>query len=372
MNIALLSMYFHPVIGGAETYVLKLAEGLVKNGHQVSVLCSNRTPDGNILVKSESYKGISIVRSPLILRNQGLYFPKMVNDPDVVHICSYGFFHAYYSVLRYVAISKIITLIGGELFTSHTLQPKAIVNRVLDRTIGLGTLLLCDKVVALTEYEKDFVSAHYKPISRDKITVLPLGVDEELFNDPLSNGIHLEFDYFLILGRADKRKRFQDALEAISYVPSVHLVWAGPIYDVAVKEELLGLAKRLNIVNRFHITGSVSDGIKKELIYNSLALIVTGQEAFSIVAAEAAACGKPVITNNLQPMPEIIINGWNGLIYRFGDVEHLGRLISLISSDQVLRRELGRNNRQLAEKKYRWPIIVRDTESLYKEVASSS
>lgn len=64
-------------------------------------------------------------------------------------------------------------------------------------------------------------------------------------------------------------------------------------------------------------------------------------EGFGLVFIEAMARGKPVIGGAHGGTPEIIEDGINGYLVRYGDVEQLAdRLQRLISNDS-LRREMG-------------------------------
>ena len=62
--------------------------------------------------------------------------------------------------------------------------------------------------------------------------------------------------------------------------------------------------------------GPVGPDARNELLSNAYALLhlITFREPFGLTMIEAGACGLPVIATPLGSVPEIIINGHNGLI----------------------------------------------------------
>ena len=61
MKILQITNSFYPVIGGQEKVVLELSKGLVKNGHDITVLTSDYMCEEN-QCKENNINGINIVR----------------------------------------------------------------------------------------------------------------------------------------------------------------------------------------------------------------------------------------------------------------------------------------------------------------------
>ncbi|HOF25191.1 MAG TPA: glycosyltransferase, partial [Anaerolineaceae bacterium] len=65
MKILISATYFEPYKSGLSIYALRVAQGLVKLGHEVVVLTSQFTPD---LPLEEDIDGVKVVRIPVLLR----------------------------------------------------------------------------------------------------------------------------------------------------------------------------------------------------------------------------------------------------------------------------------------------------------------
>src|ERR1700722_12397506 len=77
---------FYPYVGGVEKYVLDLATEQVKNGHEVTVICSDECPH-----ELNTYNGIKIIRLKYICKitntNITLSLPFILfkKDFDIIH-----------------------------------------------------------------------------------------------------------------------------------------------------------------------------------------------------------------------------------------------------------------------------------------------
>jgi glycosyltransferase involved in cell wall biosynthesis len=58
---------------------------------------------------------------------------------------------------------------------------------------------------------------------------------------------------------------------------------------------------------------------------------------------EAMSCGLPVIASKIGGIPEIVRDGWNGLLFKAGDAIDLSRCLDELISTESLRRRLGKN-----------------------------
>ena len=68
-------------------------------------------------------------------------------------------------------------------------------------------------------------------------------------------------------------------------------------------------------------------------------------ESFGMVALEAMACGTPVIASDVGGLSLNIADGFNGYLVASGDVEELAYKITLLLTQDELRRQLGRQAR---------------------------
>lgn len=76
MRIVHVAPFYHPVIGGVETVVKKIAEYMASRGNEVYALTYNRLRAGGIgsLPKEETINGVHVIRlKPDIVWSYGTY-----------------------------------------------------------------------------------------------------------------------------------------------------------------------------------------------------------------------------------------------------------------------------------------------------------
>jgi len=99
-------------------------------------------------------------------------------------------------------------------------------------------------------------------------------------------------------------------------------------------------------------------------------LFPTVREGFGLAAAEAMACGLPVVASNCSAIPELIDNGKGGFLCPVGDVNVFAEKINLLADSPKLRREMGEYNRSKVEKMFTLDRMVNEYRELFEEVLS--
>ncbi len=95
------------------------------------------------------------------------------------------------------------------------------------------------------------------------------------------------------------------------------------------------------------------------------------EEGLGLVFLEAAAAGLPIIASRRGGIPEVVREGFNGLLLdRKDDAEELADKIKHLLADSDLRQKLGQAGRQWATTDFSWEKIAQDLELLYDEVLS--
>jgi glycosyltransferase involved in cell wall biosynthesis len=75
-------------------------------------------------------------------------------------------------------------------------------------------------------------------------------------------------------------------------------------------------------------------------------------EGFGLAAAEALACGVPVIAGDASSLPEIVSDGETGLLVPPGDAEALCAALQRLLDDPSLARRLGQAGRRSVVARY--------------------
>jgi glycosyltransferase involved in cell wall biosynthesis len=149
---------------------------------------------------------------------------------------------------------------------------------------------------------------------------------------------------FLFLGRLEKSKGVAWLLRAFAAVPGAAVLnIAGEGAEAA---RLRALAGALGIAGRVRFLGWVAGDAKRELLLDARALIVPSlwHETFGLVAAEAAALSRPVISSDAGELPYLIGDGVNGLVVPAGDMAALARAIGRLAVERETARDMGFEN----------------------------
>jgi glycosyltransferase involved in cell wall biosynthesis len=120
---------------------------------------------------------------------------------------------------------------------------------------------------------------------------------------------------------------------------------------------LRNLAKRLNVGDLVEFRINISEKEKLNLLEKARLLVQPSPvEGFSIVVAEANRCGTPVVASDGVPR-DVVINGLNGLVYCFGDIEALAMNIVRLIDDDVLWDKMSKDAREWSQQ-FTWENSV--------------
>jgi GT2 family glycosyltransferase len=103
---------------------------------------------------------------------------------------------------------------------------------------------------------------------------------------------------------------------------------------------------------------SPSDHLLAKLYSHAgLYLLTSSHEGFGLTAAEAMACGCPVVATYAQGNEEFCIDGYTALLAPAGDVDQLARHCLTLQSDPALASKLAENGRRFILN-YTWDRVV--------------
>ena len=144
--------------------------------------------------------------------------------------------------------------------------------------------------------------------------------------------------------------------------------WTLDIYGQGDETDYRQLMAELGIdSNRCHLNGPVED-VVKAYQESSIFVLSSRFEGFGMVLIEAMACGLPVVSFDCPAGPdEIITDGVDGLLVPSGDVHALAEKLMVLMTDENLRRRLGQQARQTAQR-YEMTTIANQWIALFEKV----
>ena len=168
-----------------------------------------------------------------------------------------------------------------------------------------------DVLIANSRFIADKVKKYYH---REAQVIYP-PVDTRKFYFEATN--QKNKDYYLAVGRLIHYKRFDLIIEAFARLGSpLKIVGDGPEqYKLKIQSEKLK-------INVEFISFSTDDELRK-LYSGAKALIFPQVEDFGLVAAEAQACGTPVIAFAGGGVMEIVENGITGVLFNEQSIDSL-------------------------------------------------
>jgi glycosyltransferase involved in cell wall biosynthesis len=88
-------------------------------------------------------------------------------------------------------------------------------------------------------------------------------------------------------------------------------------------------------------------------------------------ALEAAACGRPIISNHIGNMPEFIKDGYNGFLINGLDIGKYVEKIKILESDRKLLIEMGKNARKTVESGWTWKIQAENYRKMFQNIIAT-
>ncbi|MCL0057243.1 glycosyltransferase [Dehalococcoidia bacterium] len=363
LKIAMLSVHSCPLgrlgekdTGGMSVYVRELARQLGRRGHLVDVYTRVHDPNDDLVVELG-------LKARLIHLNAGEErdIDKLALYPHLDEFaCNlenirkrsdirYDLIHSHYWLSGWVG-ERVQEWWGIPHITMfHTLG--AVKNAV---GIGEGEAKLrietekdlankCHRIIAATTKERDDLVHHYGA-SPDTITVIPCGVNLELFQ-PVDRTLarqRLNLDgerVVLFVGRIDPLKGIENLLVAVSNLSRTHhlklIVAGGGDKTQSEVERLKGLSRQLQIDDQVAFLGSMSQEDLPQL-YNAadVCVVPSYYESFGLVALESLACGTPVVATRVGGIESLIRQGETGYIVAGNAPETLADTIATLFSSQ--------------------------------------
>jgi len=387
--------------GGMNVYVLELSKQLSRQGIAVDVFTRSQDDHQPHIVQVDPLfrvihlpagpeapvpKKQLIQHLPEFVRNYQAFVQKHGVTYDVMHC------HYYLSGLAGLTINEQAETPIPLIMTFHTLalMKNLVARDELEREeterieAEMMLVRLADKIIAPSESDRSYLQYLYQS-SADKVVVIPPGVDIELFK-PMDRRVakaHLGIDpnehIILFCGRIEPLKGIDNLLYAMKIMveqkPNLNVCLWIIGGDVSQKTSLWSpelrklehLRQLLKLTPVVHFAGQQLQEVLP-FYYNAADVVVmpSHYESFGMAAAEAMACGIPVITTNVAGISGLIDEQDEFLITSVNNPLLLASQIGLLLTDSAKHDEISQRVSHKVQN-LGWATIATKVIGLYQE-----
>lgn len=347
--------------GGAQAHVFDLISSAVQLNNQIWLICGSTGrltdeikhifPKVHVIVLDDLCREVSFshdLKAVMYLRR---IFRRV--KPDIIHLHSakagtIGRIAAYH-------ISPVIYTVHGWAFTTGVSKKRALLAIAVERVLQPLTA----RYICVSKFDYNLGIKKGLMNKRHPGTVIHNGVRKEVFQHSLIK----KHPTIVMAARFDVPKR-QDllirALEKISD-KSLHLILLGDGPKLLACQEL---ANNLNIENRVHFLGSVTN-VREYYADADIVMLISDYEALPISIIEGLASAKPIIASNVGGINELIQN--NGFLVA-NSVNEIVQCVQLLLENRNLRNDMGQKSFEVFQNEYTERKMLSKTFNLYNSV----
>lgn len=172
----------------------------------------------------------------------------------------------------------------------------------------------------------------------------------------------------LSVGELQKRKNHRVIIEAIANLKNdkIKYIICG---QGVLENQLKALAAKNNLQNQVFFPGYRQD-IPEIMSACDIFAHPSVREGLGLASLEAMASGLPLITSNVQGVPDYVENGVTGYMCAPKDIESFTRNLNTLVSDKALREKIGETNTDFVQK-YRVEVIEPVIRDILNEALST-
>ncbi|OGZ95518.1 MAG: hypothetical protein A3I44_03515 [Candidatus Sungbacteria bacterium RIFCSPLOWO2_02_FULL_51_17] len=356
--------------GGAQRYVYDLAVSLPRDRTEVAVACGG---DGS-LVQKLTARGIRVVPIPHLQRNisiakemrslVALWRIFKREKPNVVHLNSSKAGCLGALAARIAGIPLIVFTAHGWAFS----EDRFIGTKGVIWLLSWLTALWAHCIIVITEH--DSLCRYFFAIPKKKFSYIPNGID---LNDAM------------ILDRASARAELGLALpdDAVlagtitEYIPNkgiAYLIDAMALVPERISAVLIGggeeeaamrrRAAETSAAKRITFAGFRPDAVRFLKAFDMF-IFPSLKEGLPYALLEAGLAELPVIASRVGGIPDIIIDGKNGILLEPKNAAALAVKMTLLLRDTELRARLAKNLHHHIMDRFSKDLMVKKTADLY-------
>ncbi len=394
MKIAMVSEHANPLAtlggadaGGQNVHVAELSAAFVRRGHEVTVFTRRDDPDvPEEVVAPQGYTVVHVPAGPPeqlpkdeLLQHMGTFAQYLdarwdADRPDVTHAHFWMSGIATQLAARHLGLPAVQTFHAlGVVKRRHqgaqdtSPKERLRLEAMVARSATWVAATCTDEVFELMRMGR----------SRAKISVVPCGVDKDLFQPDGPAARKTAKHRILSVGRFVPRKGFDDMVRAMPSISNAELVIVGGPEKAQLGSDpeacrLQELAKKLGVSRRVHLHGPVAREDMPAMLRSADVVACTPwYEPFGIVPLEAMACGVPVVASAVGGMLDTVVDDVTGRLIPPKKPAEIAAAINPLLRDSFLRQSFGLAGRDRVCARYSWDRVAQDTLHIYDAVAQA-
>ena len=378
-KILMIAGLFYPSVGGAEKECQKLAKKLMEKGNSVTVL----TQQSDELPEYEEIEGIPVYRK---IRGWHLFeytymlsviqfLIKHRSKYDIIQCFGLYLFIPPAFLMKYLFGKKIVSRLEcsgrfGDFWRIKQLKLKKLL---------MSCSKCLDKIIFISkDIKKELIENQFPS---EKLVHIPNSVDVEYFkmSQDLQNR---NLKNICFVGRLEEQKGVEYLIKAMDVIKSeVKDTKLFIVGDGQLRTNLEELGKKLKLNDYIHFIGSANDVLP--YYHNSQIFVLPSiSEGMPLTLLEAMSCGLPVVATKVGGNVEIVDSnlevgksmlsgchiGENGILVAPKNVKGLAEALLMLLKDEGLSKQLGRNARKNAVKKYSLDEVTEQYLGLYQQL----
>ncbi len=375
MDICIVSGIFPPDIGGPASYVPKIANTLIEQGHSAEIVCLSDSLAHDDL-NDYPFKVTRIQRS----------LPKYRRSIEIIHAICRSAKNANLIYVNGLSLESMIAALISKKPTIHKVvgdyaweraqlwrhftgtldeyqtTKKNLKLKVLD-FIRTAPLRKSHSIIVPSKYLKKIVIGW--GISSKKLRVIYNAID---IPNPQTDLIFPKVSgkAIVTVGRLVPWKGVDGILNVLSQIKDCHLVIIG---EGPLRNELEILCHKLNLEDRVTFMGALS---KSQVTYclekADLFVLNSTYEGLPHVVLEAMKAGTPVVATDAGGTSEVIQDRENGLLVSVGNEEKLKECIQKILAEPKYAQQLANQAYNDVNEKFSLENMLKESIQVFSQV----
>ncbi len=370
-------------------FITELSEWVRKKGYLVNVLA----PHDYGLKLEESINGVKVYRFPYFIP---LKYQKVAYGPGILDNLKKSILATlqvpFFILFELLYAIKILRETDSDVIHTHWIIPQGFVGAICKRLYNVkhvssihGSDINMLKNSSILQYFFKFIfkntdqitvnSSFTKKIlfsiidaeNKNKIHVIPMGIDQNRFFPLEHNEFRKKFkaeNLLIYVGRLIDWKGVSFLIGSMRNVLKVYpntkllIIGSGP-----EEKELLKTTEKLKLMGNIDFIGEIKNTeVSKYYCVSDIfiipSIVVGGHtEGLGVVTIEAMACGTAVVGTSVGGIPDVIEDGYNGLLVSQKSSDEIAKGIIEILSNKKLKDDFIKNGINTVKEKFSWDVI---------------